>query len=156
MVECKRGKKMFILVILLTFIADQWLKIITFKNLDPGQSLPIWQDVFHITYVQNTGAAFGILKGKLGFFIVLTLSIIVAIWLYRIFFLKENLWFDISLGLIIGGAIGNLIDRIRLGYVIDYIDFQIWPVFNLADTAIVIGAGFLIYYLWKMEKSNSA
>ncbi|MFW5979847.1 MAG: signal peptidase II [Bacillota bacterium] len=147
---------MFILVILLTFIADQWLKIITFKNLDPGQSLPIWQDVFHITYVQNTGAAFGILKGKLGFFIVLTLSIIVAIWLYRIFFLKENLWFDISLGLIIGGAIGNLIDRIRLGYVIDYIDFQIWPVFNLADTAIVIGAGFLIYYLWKMEKSNSA
>ncbi|MFW5787064.1 MAG: signal peptidase II [Halanaerobiales bacterium] len=147
---------MFILVILLTFIADQWLKIITFKNLDPGQSLPIWQDVFHITYVQNTGAAFGILKGKLGFFIVLTLSIIVAIWLYRIFFLKENLWFDISLGLIIGGATGNLIDRIRLGYVIDYIDFQIWPVFNLADTAIVIGAGFLIYYLWKMEKSNSA
>ncbi|MFW5991890.1 MAG: signal peptidase II, partial [Halanaerobiaceae bacterium] len=64
---------------------------------------------------------------------------------------KSNFYLDLATGFILGGACGNLIDRIYLGYVIDYLDFIIWPVFNLADSILVIGSGLLLIYLWKFE-----
>ena len=139
------------MTIMFTFLAvllvDQLTKYLVVTNFFVGKSIPIIEDVFHLTYVRNQGAAFGIMQGQQLFFIVVTIAIIVAV----IIFYKElplhNIMNRIALGLILGGAIGNLIDRIRLGYVIDFIDLRVWPVFNVADSAVVIAVVILSYWL---------
>lgn len=111
-----------------------------------GQSLPVIEEVFHITYVQNRGAAFNMLTGQgLILIIVPAVAIAIAIW-----FMEKNLkehWTLLSaLVLIIAGGIGNLIDRSLMGFVTDMFDFRFWPVFNVADIAVCVGAGLLIFY----------
>jgi signal peptidase II len=132
---------------LAVLLVDQLTKYLVVTNFFVGKSIPIIEDVFHLTYVRNQGAAFGIMQGQQLFFIVVTIAIIVAV----IIFYKElplhNIMNRIALGLILGGAIGNLIDRIRLGYVIDFIDLRVWPVFNVADSAVVIAVVILSYWL---------
>ncbi|MCT4621370.1 MAG: signal peptidase II [Marinisporobacter sp.] len=135
------------ILILLLIIIDQISKWIIQSKFLVNESIPIIENIFHFTYVQNFGAAFGILKHQKIFFVVMTILVIGGI----VVFLKKqkNLHklVPYSLSLIVGGAIGNLIDRVRLGYVVDYFDFRIWPVFNIADISIVIGAVLLSYYL---------
>lgn len=131
------------IVAAIVLILDQVTKYIIQTKMAPGYSFTILNKVFDITYVQNTGAAFGILAGRNMLFIMISLVALVGI----VFFgggLKKTLLLKISCGLILGGIIGNLIDRIRLGYVVDFLDFQVWPVFNMADSAITLGAIFLI------------
>ena len=137
------------LYFLLTIIifSDQLIKLYILNKFSHGQSLAIIKDVFHLTYLKNTGAAFGIFKNANVFFIVVSSLIILFLLFYRYYYFKNNIYINFSFGLIIGGAIGNLIDRIRLNYVVDYLDFRIWPVFNLADSAIVFGAGILMIYI---------
>ncbi|MCT4606416.1 MAG: signal peptidase II [Marinisporobacter sp.] len=134
-------------LILLLIIIDQISKWMIQSKFLINESMPIIKNIFHLTYVQNFGAAFGILKQQKIFFVVMTIFVIGGI----VIFLKKqkNLHklVPYSLSLIVGGAIGNLIDRVRLGYVVDYFDFRIWPVFNIADISIVIGAVLLSYYL---------
>jgi len=136
------------IIMFLIIILDQIIKNIILNNFYFGQSLAVINNIFHITYVQNTGAAFGILKNHSLFFIIITIVIISAIifMLHKSF--KGNIYLNIYFGLILGGAMGNLIDRIRLGYVVDYLDFRIWPVFNLADSFIVIGSIFIMFYMF--------
>ncbi len=136
------------IIMFLIIILDQVIKNIILNNFYFGQSLAVINNIFHITYVQNTGAAFGILKNHSLFFIIITIVIISAIifMLHKSF--KGNIYLNIYFGLILGGAMGNLIDRIRLGYVVDYLDFRIWPVFNLADSFIVIGSIFIMFYMF--------
>ena len=98
------------------------------------------------------GAGFGILAGRQNFFIIIAGLIITGLLIYK-YQAADNRLLDLALGLIIGGALGNVIDRIFLGYVVDYLDFRIWPVFNLADAMIVIGSGIFIFYFWKVEQS---
>ena len=135
---------MVYLVLIIIVLFDQWFKILIERGFNPGQSIPVIEDYFHLTYVRNTGAAFGLFQDNNFILIVFSMLVIV----FFIFFIKyqapDSIAAKISTGLIIGGALGNIIDRIRLGFVIDYLDFQVWPVFNLADTAIVIGAIMLI------------
>lgn len=132
---------------LLILILDQLTKLIIINTLELHQSLPVIEGVFHLTYVRNSGAAFGILAEQRIFFIIITLLLIgFLIFFYRQV-KEQGLLINIILGLILGGAVGNLIDRVRFGYVIDFFDFRIWPVFNIADTAIVIGIGFFIYWV---------
>lgn len=140
---------MLIYIIIIIMVAiDQLSKVLVEHNMALGESYPLIEEIFHLTYVQNPGAAFGIFKGYNEILIILTVLIIAGfIYLYHNYFVN-NLILKISFGLIIAGGIGNLIDRIRLGYVIDYLDFRIWPVFNLADMIIVIGTGLLIIYLF--------
>jgi|SRR6056297_2781196 len=126
---------------------DQIIKYYIINNFNYGQSLAIIKGVFHLTYVKNTGAAFGIFKNANNFFIIVSIIIILFLLFYRYYYFKSNIYINMSIGLIIGGAVGNLIDRILLNHVVDYLDFRIWPVFNLADSAIVVGAGFLIIYI---------
>ena len=126
---------------------DQLIKYYILNNFNHGQSLAVIKGVFHLTYVQNTGAAFGIFKNANTFFIIVSIAIILFLLVYRYYYLKSNVYINISIALIIGGAIGNLIDRILLNYVVDYLDFRVWPVFNLADSAIVVGAGILTIYI---------
>ena len=121
------------------------------------QSIPIIKNIFHITLVYNRGAAFGILQKNSTFLIYISIAFI---FLFLIFIKKENsknTLFLIASGLIIGGALSNLWDRLFLGYVIDYIDFRVWPVFNISDSCITTGVFFLLWdscYLQKKVKSQ--
>jgi len=127
------------------FLLDFLIKAYLRANL-LNSSLPVIKNIFHITVITNTGAAFGILQGQSGFLAFLGIAfILIFIVLVR----KENKKsksFLIPCGLILGGAISNLYDRIVLGSVTDYIDLQIWPVFNLSDSCITIG---VILLLWQ-------
>jgi signal peptidase II len=115
------------------------------------QSIPVIHNIFHITYVVNYGAAFGILKNQRVFFIVSTILIfgILAI-LYNQIKVHNNFTY-IFFTLIISGAIGNFIDRVRFGYVIDFFDFRVFPVFNIADSLIVVGVIIFSFYLLFLE-----
>lgn len=135
----------------LIFALDQLTKIAVRRHLVPGESIPVWPGVFHLTYVQNPGAAFGILKYQTGFFIGVTILVVVAILLYARRLGPNMGWVELALALELGGALGNLLDRLRFGYVVDFFDFRIWPVFNVADMAIVSGVGLLFLMLLKAE-----
>ena len=107
-------------------------------------SLPVIPDVFHISYVENTGIAFGMFRQYPAILMsVIVLSVLLLI-VYIIRSHEEKVSVQLAYGFIIGGAVGNLIDRFRLGYVVDFLDFRIWPVFNFADTFISIGVGLIL------------
>ena len=132
---------MAFLLILNVIFLDQLSKVLISRFLSLNQSLPVINRVFYLTLIHNRGAAFGILKGQLVFLIITALASIVLIYLsLRQTRGKKLSSYDISLCLILAGGIGNLIDRLVFGYVIDFLDFRIWPVFNLADSAITVGA----------------
>lgn len=132
---------MIFLIVLLILSLDQLTKFVVVKNLFPNQSFPVIKGIFHISLVYNRGAAFGILKNQVAL-LILTALFAVALIYFNIkkSRLKKLSLEKIALSLILAGAIGNLIDRICFGYVIDFLDFRIWPVFNVADSAITIGA----------------
>ncbi|MFW6023045.1 MAG: signal peptidase II [Halanaerobiaceae bacterium] len=144
---------MFYILILLIVIFDQLIKVVIQSNFVPGQSIPVINNIFHLTYVRNIGAGFGILAGRRSFFIILTVLILIFLMIYR-YKMSSNIYSDIAIALIIGGAIGNLIDRVRLRYVVDYLDFRIWPVFNLADSAVSVGAVILMIYIWNQKEDG--
>ena len=130
---------MIVIIVIAILATDQLTKFFITKSLSLNQSLPVIKNVFHLTLVHNRGAAFGILKNQLPLFIATAVFAILLIF----FNLKKNSHqklYGISLSLILAGAIGNLIDRIAFGYVIDFLDFRVWPVFNVADSAITVGA----------------
>ncbi len=139
--------------LLFTLIAalllDQISKYLILSSFSEGMSVPIIRDIFHLTFVKNTGAAFGIFQERNLLFIILSIIIIAAILISAIRARKEEKLFLAALGLLLGGAVGNLTDRIFLGYVVDFLDFRIWPVFNIADSAITISIIVLIFILWK-------
>lgn len=126
------------LIIIVVLSVDRLTKFLAIQNLKPLHSIPVIKGIFHFTLVQNTGAAFGILKGAGIFFVVISIAAIILIGL-NLRNAKEKRYI-IPLTLILSGATGNLIDRITLGYVVDFLDLRIWPVFNAADSAITIGA----------------
>ncbi|NQT22946.1 MAG: signal peptidase II [Candidatus Omnitrophica bacterium] len=144
-------------------LIDQLTKILVLKNSDK-LPLDIIKGLFSIALVRNKGAAFGILQNQKLFFIIIAVIAIVAIVWVEVSAMQRNLrkkapyeiamLFRISLALILGGAIGNLIDRIRFGYVVDFLDFKVWPVFNIADSAITIGAVLLLIYLFLQKKDK--
>lgn len=132
-------------------ILDQFSKYIVVENMALGESIPIIEKVFHLTYILNPGAAFGIFAHNRLFFIAIAVIVIgIIIWARRE--ILASPWeVKAGCGLFLGGAIGNLIDRARQGLVIDFFDFRIWPVFNIADIAICIGVGLIIWNLLKTE-----
>ena len=142
-----------LLIALLIVVADQLIKIWIRSNLAVGQSMPD-TGFFQITHVNNSGAAFGLFQGQTFALTVFASVIIVGLLLYvffisrRVHFL-ENMLGRTGLGLVLGGAAGNLIDRVRFGYVTDFIDVGLWPAFNIADSAVTVGviifAGSLLY-----------
>ncbi len=142
----EKGKKIIFLmiffIVLLILFLDQISKSLVVKTLLLHQSIPVIKGIFHITLIHNRGAAFGILKNYAYLFIVISIASIILISLTLLSRQRHKITslYTISLGLILAGAAGNLIDRIFLGYVIDFLDFRIWPVFNVADSAISVGA----------------
>lgn len=138
---------LFALISAFIVAVDQFLKLNFTKLLLPGESIPVIKDIFYVTLVRNKGAAFGIFKSQISAFIILS---IIAIFLIAYYFPRLNkkaILAKLGLALILGGAASNLIDRIRFGYVIDFLDFRIWPVFNIADSALTVGAILVIAQL---------
>ncbi|HEX3015007.1 MAG TPA: signal peptidase II [Desulfobacteria bacterium] len=143
------------IIIFLVVLLDQSTKFLVQAKLTEGVPIPIIPNVFYLTYIKNPGAAFGILAHRTPFFVLITLVVIgVIAYFYRK--VPREWWLlRIALAMQVGGAIGNLIDRIRFARVIDFLDFRVWSyIFNLADTAIVIGSIILAVYLLKGTKKQ--
>ena len=134
---------------LIVVFLDQITKILIRKNFELNESVPIIKNVLHLTYVSNTGSAFGLFRGFNIFLILFSVIVIVAIFYYLKKIVKNERLLQFSVGLLLGGTIGNLADRLIYGAVTDFIDFRIWPVFNVADSAVTISILLLIILVWK-------
>ena len=140
---------------------DQISKLAIIKNMNLYDSIPVVKDIFHITYIHNTGIVFGMLTGH-NFYILLGTVVFVVIFLFslRRDFAKiyaenkSSLVFRITLAMFLGGALGNVVDRIFRGFVVDFLDFRIWPIFNLADSFICVSFGIFVIYFFRKEKSE--
>jgi signal peptidase II len=137
---------------------DCLTKVFFSSVLKIGESLPVIKNVFHFTLVHNNGIAFGLFKDN-GFVFFIIPAIAVFLLIYNVYYYHkfgELDWvYIVAFSLILGGAIGNLTDRFTFGHVIDFIDFRIWPVFNIADSAITIGALIILFKCFPLTKSKS-
>ncbi|MBI2887832.1 MAG: signal peptidase II [Chloroflexi bacterium] len=145
---------LFFLIAGLVFALDQGTKSLIRATLAPGESVPP-ESWFRITHVTNTGAAFGILPDQSLLLLVTTVVGVAAIVLYYLNPPVHSIFLTLSLGLQLGGAMGNLVDRLRQGYVTDFLDFRVWPVFNLADSAIVVGVAILAAFLVLSDRKRA-
>ena len=147
---------------LVLLIFDQLTKQAVRTHLVYGESRPIIDGFFNLVYVRNDGAAWNILSGHGIILILISVSVLVLLFIYRRSFLQEQLSHRILLGLLIGGIVGNLVDRIRFGWVTDFLDFQFgsyhYPSFNVADSAICIAIGLYVLtnILSPKEKKHGA
>lgn len=140
----------------LVVLLDRLTKIFFSQFLSPGESLPLIRGVLHMTLVHNTGIAFGFFRDQGGVFIIIpliaTILLIFNIYYYRHNGSEINRPYIAAFSLILGGAAGNLIDRILYGHVIDFIDLRVWPVFNVADSAITIGAAVIAWQCFRLTE----
>ncbi len=160
-----RGRSQFDIVVslLVTFglvAIDRITKIFFSDLLDLGESIPVIRGVFHWSLVHNTGIAFGFFKDQGIVFIVIPIIAIILL-IFNIYYYRQNdealnRTYIIGFSLILAGAIGNLVDRIVYGYVIDFIDLRIWPVFNVADMAITIGAAIIAIKCFQLSSEKDA
>lgn len=145
-----------LLVVLIVVFTDQLSKFYIQTHMVPGMSMPVIKDIFHITYILNPGAAFGLFEHQTLFFLIVAVCLVGgAIYFYPRIPQQYRL-LRFGTGLMVGGAIGNVIDRIKTGYVVDFFDFRIWPVFNIADAAIVCGVGCIIFTMIYLHKEDKA
>jgi len=158
------GRYSLLSVITLVIVAiDQATKLYVDANFRLHETVPVIRGFFHFTYVRNKGAAFGILSDnavRIPFFITVSIIAIIGI-LWYIRRIREDQWLAlVSLSLIFAGALGNLIDRVRFGEVIDFLDVfwkqYHWPAFNVADSAITVGVALLFIEMWREERKKSA
>ena len=148
---------------MLAVVLDQASKLAIVGSMQLYQSIPI-RPYFNLTYVHNTGAAFSFLSEAGGwqrwFFagLALVISVVIAVWLARL--KRHETLLAVALSLVLGGAIGNLIDRLAYGYVIDFLDVYYqnwhWPAFNIADSSITLGVILMLVESFGLEKSEDA
>jgi signal peptidase II len=140
---------LFFSISFLIIILDQLIKFAVIKKIPLNYSVKIISGIFHLTHIHNYGAAFGLFQNA-GQLLMWFSIIVIGVILYIYDRLPKEKLVQILVALVLGGTFGNLIDRIRFGFVIDFLDFRIWPAFNLADAAITIGViGLIIYLIWK-------
>ena len=149
--RCNWHNVVFIFIAILTVFADQVSKTWIRANLLYGHSL-FNIEFFRITHAQNTGAAFGLFQGQSFILTIIALAGVVAVLLFVLFSHRylpslDNMVGKSVLGLVLGGIVGNLIDRLRFGYITDFIDFSFWPAFNIADSAITVSVVIFAYLL---------
>lgn len=140
-------------ILIIALVLDQGSKWLAETRLSQVETVPLIKGVFHLTYTQNTGAAFSILRNQQMLLILVTSAVMLmlGLWLIRLIPVPGNEALKLSLTFILAGGIGNLIDRVRLNYVIDLFDFRLinYPIFNVADCLIVIGTillGWLVVF----------
>ena len=147
-------------IILLGILIYRMAKILAFQTLAQGFQIVVIKDMFSFLYLENRGAAFGILQNKLYFLTIVTIIVVTGMIYYMVKYRSESIIARISLSLIVSGALGNLIDRLFYGYVVDFIsihfkDIYYFPVFNVADVLVVAGTLLLLFYLLKEERYGS-
>lgn len=159
--NAKNGKKKdrhAILSIFLTaaflILLDQLTKVIILNYLSLNESVPVVEGILYLTLVCNRGAAFGLFQNQIFLFIVTAIIVVMLVG----FDIKKNgpgsRLYNLAMGLLLAGALGNLLDRLFKGCVVDFIDFRVWPVFNVADSAITIGAVLLGLYIFNSERKG--
>lgn len=153
-----------ICIVLGIFIGDQFTKLLADRTMMLGQSYEIIDNFFYFTYVYNEGMAWSLLSGHRWLFIIMTFIAIIGMAYFFVITKKHEVLTRYGIVLVFGGTLGNLVDRIFLGYVRDFIHFYIFgydfPIFNVADIAVVLGMGLIIleiciqeYQIWKLSKS---
>jgi len=147
---------LYFIIIAFVVVIDQLTKYLIHTNLELNSTIPLLDGIFHITYIQNSGAAFSMFQNKTGFLIAMQLTVITVVLVYLIKRQKKEHWcLLLSLSLIAAGGIGNLIDRAMNGYVVDFLDLRIWPIFNVADISVCVGCGLLVLYMFFVEPKLS-
>lgn len=141
----------WVLMIIGVVLADQFSKLLVLNFLDPETPFVIWEGVFRFSYVENKGAAFGMLAEHRWVFMLISVIAIVALLIYLWKWRPESKFACCAIAMIAGGGIGNMIDRVSLGFVVDFLDFYLFPqiwtwVFNVADSFVCVGGGML--FLW--------
>ncbi|HET7233553.1 MAG TPA: signal peptidase II [Longimicrobium sp.] len=159
--EARRKIALYGIVVAGVIVLDQVTKSIVLKSLRPYTPVEVWGDFFRLTFIYNTGAAFGLHLGDASRWVFMALAAVAVVVLWFMF--RGTPWSDrarlIAIASVTGGAIGNVIDRIRSSRgVIDFLDFGVgetrWPVFNVADIAVTCGALLLAYSLWREEQKQ--
>lgn len=135
----------FWLVAIAVFLLDQGTKYWIVNHLEVWESVPLLPGWLHLTLVQNPGAAFGLFANWKGLLVLVTLAAVLLAFIFYRRILAFDWQIRLGMALALGGAVGNLIDRLRFGHVVDFIDLLVWPVFNVADMAIVAGVVLLGY-----------
>ena len=148
----KKSKIDYILytaIILGGILLDQITKLLATTYLKVVDTVPLIEGVLHLTYAENTGAAFGILKDHRWVFLSISTVAILAMGLYLYLFKSESRLYDVAIAMIVSGGMGNMFDRLGLGYVVDFIDFRLinFAIFNGADSFVCVGSGLLILAL---------
>lgn len=145
----------YFLIVVGVVALDQLVKRIIVANLSLAQSIPVIQDIFHITYIRNTGAAFSLMDGMQWFLVLFPVLLVVAAVAFLLIKRKSaHPLLLVSVAMIAGGGIGNLIDRVAYGYVVDFFDFRIFPIFNVADIFVCVGCGLMILYVLFFDGKN--
>lgn len=145
------------MIIAVIIIIDRITKILVSTNMSVGDSIPLLENIFHLTYVQNRGAAFSMWEQQWAILILMPAAVMIAGIV--LLFIKRNTWnrfYLLSIAFICGGGLGNLIDRVVQGYVVDLFDFRVFPVFNIADIFICAGCGLLLLYLIVFERKHDS
>jgi signal peptidase II len=153
------GTRLFVLVAAAVVVLDQLSKWAVKLVIPAGTAWPAPDTLVgryvSFTHVGNTGVAFGLFQGQSDLFIVLAIVVVAVLLWYRSQHGAGDRLLDVAIGLQVGGALGNLMDRVRFGHVTDFIDFKVWPVFNVADMAIVSGVLLLAWRMWHEERAAS-
>ncbi|MCO6017814.1 MULTISPECIES: signal peptidase II [Carnobacterium] len=146
----------YYLLALVVLIVDQVTKYLVVQNIELYQVKAFLPGVLSWMYIQNTGAAWSILEGQMWFFYVITTVVIIGVLYIMQKYAKESRLFSMGLALILAGALGNFIDRIRLGYVVDMVRIELidFPIFNVADMSLSIGVALIIVYVLLDEKNK--
>lgn len=147
----------YYLIAAAVIIFDRLVKKLVTSNMVPWETIPVIEDIFHFTYVQNRGAAFSMWQGQ--WLILIGLPLVAIAAGLVLIYLKRDKWDKAMLtavAMICGGGLGNLIDRIALGYVVDIFDFRVFPVFNIADIFICVGCGLMVLDVLFFERKNSS
>lgn len=148
MIEKIKGNIYYIILILILFSIDRLVKISVINKMEEGDSFLVIKDFFSITYIRNSGAAFGSFQEKTIFLSILT--IVISIFIFNMMIKSDIIFQKLALSMIFAGALGNIYDRLKYGYVIDMFDFHgIWKfIFNFADICVVLGTGLMVIYLY--------
>ena len=145
---------------IVVYVLDQVSKAVVVSSLGLGESVDVVGDLRRIWHARNAGAAFSLLPGAFWLFVPVTVVALVMIAYFHRAFRDRGPWIHVVLGLILGGSLGNLTDRLRLGYVVDFVSVGIgdrrFPTFNVADSAVVVGIGLLVLYLTLADRRGSS
>lgn len=144
----------YVVIGIIWLVIDQVTKLWVQEGMTLGQSIPLIPNVFHLTYILNKGAAFGILANQRLFFLCIVMVLLAVLWYFRQYILTGDVFTKLGTTLLVSGALGNAWDRYHIGAVVDFFDFRIWPIFNVADIGICVGVALLAIHVWRSPQGG--